>query len=128
MRPAGHGFHHLGLVALGLNVVHLVGQHVPEAKTSVALDHQKLLGLGMVVMPAPRDARVRRKKAELTSLWGFEHFHKHATNIAMRGHAIDKFIHRQVTHIGGIQRPDQAGAHALRHQGAAAVFKGVDLV
>ena len=102
MTPTRHCLDDPGLVTVGLQVVHLVSEHVSKTKKGVALDDQKLFGFGVVVVPAPCDAGVRREKAELTRVGRFEHLHKDASGITVDRNAISKFLHRQITHVGGV--------------------------
>lgn len=100
MRPAGHGFYHLGLVATGQQFMRLAGLHVPELKAGLAPDHQKLLGLAVVLMPATGDARVGCKKRKLPAVWRYEHFGKYATRVSILRHGVGKQLRRQVADIG----------------------------
>ena len=59
MRPARDGFDDLGLAAARDDLVRLAGVDLPEAEVRRALDDEELLGLGVVVVLAARDAGSR---------------------------------------------------------------------
>ena len=126
MRPARHGFDDFGLVATGDQLVGLAGLHVAELEPRLALDHQKLLGFGVVVVATARNARVRREIAELPAVGRLEHFGKYPAWVAVHGHGVGKGLYRQIADISGVQRPQEPRAHALGHQGLAAVLERLD--
>ncbi len=78
------------------------GLHVTKLETRLTLDHQKFLGLAVVVMATPGNAGVRRKVGELATVGCFKHFHKHATRVGMLRHGVG--VHRQLIAVCGGQQ------------------------
>ena len=94
---------------------------VAEAEARLALDDQELLGLGVVIVPAARDARVRGEVGELAAVGRLQHLDEHAARVAVPRHGVGERFRRQIADVGGVQRADQAGADPLGHQRLAAV-------
>src|SRR5690606_25439000 len=84
--PTRHGFNNFRLGSRGIQLVELTRQHMPEAEACLPLDHQKLLGFRMMIMPASGYTRVSRKIGKLTGVGGFQHLDKHTALIAMLRH------------------------------------------
>ena len=54
-----------------------------KPKCAVPLDDEELLGLGVVVVLAARDAGAGREVAELAGVGRLEHLHKHAARVGV---------------------------------------------
>jgi hypothetical protein len=104
MRPTRHGLDHLRLLSGRNQFMRLAGLHMPELEARLSPNDQKLLGLAVMIMTAPRDAGVGGEVRELTAIGRLEHFCKYAARVTVLRHVLCKRLHWQVTHVGGIQR------------------------
>ena len=66
----------------------LAGLDVAEAEARGALDDQELLGLGVVIVLAAGDARMRGEVRELPAVRRLQHFDEHAARVAMTRHLV----------------------------------------
>ena len=98
--PAGHRLYDCWRVAIGEQLVELTRGNVAEAEASLAPDNQKLFCLGVMVMPAPSNTRVRSEIRKLARVLGFQHLHENASSISMLGNFIRKVGRRQVAEVG----------------------------
>lgn len=127
MRPAGYGFHNLGLVSGDKKSAGLITNHMAKPETRLASDNQKLLGFAVMIVFAAGYAGIRSKERELPAVRGFQEFCKYPSRVRMAGQVIDKPGGRQITDIGGIKCPGQAGTDTLQDQIVPAISEGADL-
>ena len=77
LAPRGHAAHAISPVC-----------DVPEPEPRVALDHQELLGLAVVVVAAACHARVRGEVRELAAIRRLQHLDEHTARIAVPRHVV----------------------------------------
>jgi hypothetical protein len=61
---------------------------VPETEACLALDDEELLRLGVVVVAAARDARMRGEKGELAAVRRLEHLDEDPARVAVARHLV----------------------------------------
>src|SRR5204862_700356 len=120
VHPARNGLDNLWPLARSEERVRLVREQVSKPKARLSLDHQKLLGLAVMVMRTARYAGPHGKRRELPGILGLHYLDEHAAGVRILRDRVGEAIRRHVADVRGIERSRQPRAHALGNEGFAA--------
>ena len=126
MGPTGHGLHHLRHRAADRDLMGLAREHVAKPEPGLAADHQELLRLGVVVVPATGHPRTRREVGHLPAVWSAQHLGEAAAGVGVPGQAVGELLGRQVGEVRRMQRTQEAFAHTVEHEIGALLPKAAN--